>query len=434
MHSVERTHVANRIPGNGQGGQRPAGTRFRTSGSANARQTPQRTASSPYARSGGSNGGARFRTAASAPSHSAGRSHGAVQPVYSRGSQPKKSSPVPVIVALVVVIAVVAAIVFFVFPRLFAEPAGETVAAGQQVTLTVPEGASGDTIASLLSQNHVIEDASDYYAAVKKLGAETSLKPGDYQFETGQDPIDVVKQLVSGPNIEGVKLTVPEGQTVSQTAALVEKAYGIPAADFIAQAKASNYAADYPFLADAANDSLEGFLFPKTYSFSGTPTADQIIRAMLDQYQTDVASALDFAAGRAAIKNRYGVELSDYQVLNLASIVEREGLNAEQRAHVASVFLNRLSGKLTSGVTLLNSDATMMYVTGGAVTADDLKQDSPYNSYKNPGLPPTPICSPSVESIQATLNPTDSNDLYFYITQDKEVFSETYDEHQQSWE
>ncbi len=118
--------------------------------------------------------------------------------------------------------------------------------------------------------------------------------------------------------------------------------------------------------------------------------------------------------------------------LTLASIVEREGLNADQRAHVASVFYNRLAGKL-DGLRYLNSDATMMYVTGGEVTADDLQSDSPYNTYKHEGLPPTPICSPSLEALKATLEPTDSDDLYFYITQDEEYFSQTYEEHQQSW-
>ncbi len=83
------------------------------------------------------------------------------------------------------------------------------------------------------------------------------------------------------------------------------------------------------------------------------------------------------------------------------------GLNADQRAHVASVFYNRLAGKL-DGLRYLNSDATMMYVTGGEVTADDLQSDSPYNTYKHEGLPPTPICSPSLEALKATLEPTDS--------------------------
>ena len=246
----------------------------------------------------------------------------------------------------------------------------------------------------------------------------------------------MVKQLVAGPNLEGVKLTVPEGKTVEQTAQLVEDAYGISADEFISQAKASAYAGDYPFLADAGNDSLEGFLYPKTYTFAGTPTADEVIRAMLDQYQLDVFDAFDFDAGRAAISATYGIELSDYELLTLASIVEREGLNADQRAHVASVFLNRLAGKGDfAGRPYLQSDATLMYETGGAVTAEDIQGiDSPYNSYQNAGLPPTPICSPSSEAILATLEPTDSDDLYFYITQDEEYFSQTYDEHMQSWE
>ena len=152
---------------------------------------------------------------------------------------------------------------------------------------------------------------------------------------------------------------------------------------------------------------------------------------MLDQFSTEYKS-LDFAGCEAKIKERYGVEMSDYDIINLASIVEREGLNAEQRAHVASVFYNRLAGKL-DGLRYLNSDATMMYVTGGEVSADDLQSDSPYNTYKHEGLPPTPICSPSLEALKATLEPTDSDDLYFYITQDEEYFSQTYEEHQQSW-
>lgn len=416
------------VPGSHRPGDapRPAGTRFRTQGSVPGRGSA----------TGGRPAGTRFAQSSRDDSVAGGARPGA-HPAYSRanGPAPKKGSPVPVIIGVLIALAVVAGAALFVFPMLFGG-AGSTVEAGQEVMVTIPEGSSGDAIASILSENHVIEDPSEYYAAVKKLDAEMSLKPGDYRFETLQDPVSVVKQLVEGPNVDGAKLTVPEGKTVEQTAQLVEEAYGIPASEFIVQAKASAYVADYPFLADAANDSLEGFLFPKTYSFSGTPTADQVVRAMLDQYQADVVDALDFESARAAISARYGIDLSDYEIIILASIVEREGLNAEQRAHVASVFLNRLAGKGDfAGRQFLQSDATLMYETGGAVTAEDIQDiDSPYNSYKNPGLPPTPICSPSVEAIQATLDPMDTDDLYFYITQDEEYFSETYDEHMQSWE
>lgn len=408
-----------------QGTQRPAGTRFRTDAPAPSRQPARRPAQT---------GGTRFAQPSAAPA--SGRARATVQPAYARSAKPAKSkSVVPVVIAVVIAIAVIAGAAFYVFPRLFGG-AASFVEAGQQVTITIPEGSSGDAIASILSENHIIEEPSEYYAAVKKLNAEMSLKPGEYQFETLQDPLEVVKQLVAGPNVEGVKLTVPEGKTVEQTAVIVEQVYGISADEFVAQAKASNYAGDYAFLSEAADDSLEGFLFPKTYTFSGTPSADQVIRAMLDQYQTDVVNALDFDAARALISSRYGLEMSDYDILKLASVVEREGLHAEQRAHVASVFFNRLAGVGDfAGRPFLESDATLMYETGGEVTANDIQTiDSPYNSYMNPGLPPTPICSPSIEAIRATLEPTDSSDLYFFITQEEEFFSQTYDEHMQSWE
>ena len=338
------------------------------------------------------------------------------------------------IIGGVVAVLALVAIVFFVVPAVkgFFGGEGAKVVAGQQVTITIPDGASGDSIASILSENHIVENPKDYHAAVKKLNADMSLKPGDYSFTTLMDATKVVQQLMEGPNAGSNTLTIPEGLTVDQVADRVAQAYdSISKEDFLNQAKASNYVDDYSFLKGAANDSLEGFLFPKTYSLGDSPTADDVIRAMLDQFKTEYKS-LDFASCEAKIKERYGVEMSDYDIVNLASIVEREGLNADQRAHVASVFYNRLAGKL-DGLRYLNSDATMMYVTGGEVTADDLQSDSPYNTYKHEGLPPTPICSPSLEALKATLEPTDSDDLYFYITQDEEYFSQTYEEHQQSW-
>lgn len=450
MPKVERKIVAN-VPGSHRQADvpRPAGARFRTPDPASA--PSQRSRSAAYPSHGAPSpaqapaphaAGSRFaqgshqsyaHQGSQGPTYMPQRSQGA----YARGGArpPKKGSPVPVVIGVLIAIAVVAGAALFLFPRIFGGDSAN-IEAGQQVSIAIPEGSSGDAIATILVENHIITDSGEYYAAVKKLNAEMSLKPGDYQFETLQDPLSVVKQLVAGPNLEGVKLTVPEGKTVEQTAQLVEDAYGISADEFISQAKASAYAGDYPFLADAGNDSLEGFLYPKTYTFAGTPTADEIIRAMLDQYQLDVFDAFDFDAGRAAISATYGIELSDYELLTLASIVEREGLNADQRAHVASVFLNRLAGKGDfAGRPYLQSDATLMYETGGAVTAEDIQGiDSPYNSYQNAGLPPTPICSPSSEAILATLEPTDSDDLYFYITQDEEYFSQTYDEHMQSWE
>ena len=302
-------------------------------------------------------------------------------------------------------------------PRTDVEP-------GQDVTIEIPDGASGRDVLNILLENGVITNGNDFNKAVQAQGAESSMKSGLYDFVTGSDASDVVKQLVAGPNSTKGQVTVAEGLTVQKTAETLSDQLGISQEDFLAQAKASNYSADYTFLSAAQDDSLEGFLFGKTYKLTkGSPTADDAIRAMLDQYQSEVAS-LDFAAAEATIKDEYGVTMTDYDVLTLASIIEKEALNDDDRVKIASVFYNRLKAGMA-----LQSDATMGYVTGGEVTADDLQTDSPYNTYLYKGLPPTPICSPSLASVQAALAPAETNYLYFWITDSEHVFSETYDEH-----
>lgn len=117
------------------------------------------------------------------------------------------------IIGGVVAVLALVAIVFFVVPAVkgFFGGEGAKVVAGQQVTITIPDGASGDSIASILSENHIVENPKDYYAAVKKLNADMSLKPGDYSFTTLMDATKVVQQLMEGPNAGSNALTIPEG-------------------------------------------------------------------------------------------------------------------------------------------------------------------------------------------------------------------------------
>lgn len=337
----------------------------------------------------------------------------------------------PIVAGVVAAVVVIAGIVFAVSHFLLARPGQDTLPnQGAQVEVVIDDGSGANAVAAKLKDAGVIASTDEFLSQVQKQKADSQIKSGAYVFTVGQDLDSIISQLVSGPNSTTGRLTVPEGLTVPQTAQLVSEALSVSSDDFTAQAKASNYVADYPFLADAANDSLEGFLCPKTYDFSGRSdvTADVVIRAMLDQYQADVAT-LDFASGESLIADRYGITMSDYDVIKLASIVEREAVTDGQRPKVASVFLNRLKAGMA-----LQSDATMMYVTGGEVTADDLKTESPYNTYLNNGLTPTPICTPSVDSIKAVLSPDDTDYLYFYITQTDEWFSSTYDEHLQAIE
>ena len=337
-------------------------------------------------------------------------------------------------IAVVLTIAIACVVAFVVVPRLVPTQEEETqtqlAPEGTEVTITIPDGSGAGAVAQILAENGLIADQSDFLSEVRRTEAESMLKSGSYRIVAGSDDTSIIKLLTAGPNASTAQLTIPEGYTSSQIAAAVQDSLGISADDFLAQAKASNYVADYPFLAAAHEDSLEGYLFPKTYDFSGAEnvTADAVIRAMLDQFQTETGS-LDLAAAAATLSERYGIDLDENDVLTMASIVEREAVTDEQRPKVASVFYNRLRDGMR-----LQSDATLTYSLGRAATAEEINTlDDPYNTNLRAGLTPTPVCSPSLASIQAACEPADTNYYYFYITQDTEQFSETYDEHMQAY-
>lgn len=298
---------------------------------------------------------------------------------------------------------------------------------GIETEILIPDGSGAGEIAEILYQEGIIDDRTAFLQAIKRQEAEQLLKSGAYRFVTGADPAEVVSQLVEGPNSTVGSFTVPEGLTVAKTADLAESRFGIPRDTFLAQAKASNYVGEYPFLADAENDSLEGFLFPKTYDFTGMDvTADLIIRTMLDQYAAEI-SGIDFEGACSTLQDRYGIEVSAYDILTMASIIERETNTDEDRATVASVLYNRLELDVP-----LQSDATTEYVVGREVYQSDLAEDNPYNSYLNNGLTPTPICSPGIASIQAACDPEQTSYMFFYMDGDYHVFSETIEEHEQA--
>ena len=175
---------------------------------------------------------------------------------------------------------------------------------------------------------------------------------------------------------------------------------------------------------------LEGFLFPKTYAVTEDMDAEAVVRMMLDQFGTETASIFgDFANSYPASQG-----LTLYQAVNLASIVAKESTgDQEVRDHVAGVFYNRLA----SDRPYLESDATTAYEVGREPTAEEVHAETPYSTYANAGLPPTPICSPGLESLTAVCEPTQTEDMFFYFYPDADgnmqaAFSKTYEEHQQA--
>ena len=344
-------------------------------------------------------------------------------PQYAAAPARQKRSLRPVIILLVLIV-VLAVIVVGVVRGCMMGSSRPLLTPGEEVTIVIEEGASANSIGELLEEYGLVPRSSEFTEEVKREDAAANLKPGTYVFVGGTSTAELVAQISEGPQQETV--TIPEGKTVSATAELVDAATDgrISADDFMKCANnASNYQADYPFLADVYDNSLEGFLFPKTYEIAKDDTADTVVRKMLDQYKAEVAD-IDYEFAES--KN-----LTTYDVLILASIVEREAA-ADVRAEVSSVFYNRLSGGMQ-----LQGDATTAYLVNGDPTPEDLENtaETPYNTQYNYGLPPGPICSPSLESIEAAAHPAKTDFLYFFFEPDENgdlqyYFSTDYDQHQ----
>ncbi|MEG2850238.1 MAG: endolytic transglycosylase MltG [Raoultibacter sp.] len=338
--------------------------------------------------------------------------------------RPRKS-PAPIIVSLVLVLVVLVALGFGAMTMLkgcSADPgATGMLEQGKQVQVNIAEGSGAKQVGEALKEAGVIASVDDFTKQVASSGLESSLMSGAYSFTGGMTLEEVIGTLKAGPMAQA-GLVIPEGYTLAKTAAKVAEAYPgtISAQDFTAAAhNAAAYVADYPFVADAYDNSLEGFLFPKTYKIVAGATADTVVRQMLDQYEIETAS-LDYTHAQSQ-------GLSAYDVLKMASVVEKEAA-PDNRATVASVFYNRLAINMP-----LQSDATTAYVIGADPKPEDLKIEGPYNTYLNHGLPAGPICSPGLACLQAVCAPEKTKYYYFYFAEQngKMVysFSENYEDH-----
>lgn len=339
---------------------------------------------------------------------------------------PKRKGKAPVVFGLALALVVVAVAAFLIVPRL----TGSTAAAdllpeGETAIVVVEEGEGAKSIGRTLADAKLVASANSFVDRVEALDAEYSLIPGTYEFAGGMTVDEIVEALKVGPSATADTLTVPEGLTREATAEKVAEATGgrITAQQFLdVSSDAGAWASEFSFLESAGSNSLEGFLFPKTYSVTAADDASAVVRMMLRQFQTEISGlSFDYPASQG---------LSVYDAVNLASIVEKEAAT-DNRATVASVFYNRLASERP----YLESDATTAYEVGHDPTADEVHANSAYSTYSNAGLPPTPICSASLSCLEAVCNPESTDYLFFYfVPNDKGgmdyYFSKTYDEHQ----
>lgn len=368
-------------------------------------------------------------TYSSRPNHAARSAHAKGEKMfrtYDTSAIRPKRSPVPAIVALIVLVVAIIAIIFGVMNFMRGCSSTPQVVKGTEVEIVIEEGEGAKSVAKTLADAGLISSQNEFTDRIDQLGSDVTLQPGTYTLVGGQSVDEIIKVLQTPVAAE--TFTVPEGSTLLQTAEIVATASDgrIPTEDFVAAASnASVYAESYPFLAEAGTNSLEGFLYPKTYPIAPESSADSIIRAMLDQFQSEVMGT-DWSYPQS-------LGISVYDTIKLASIVEKES-DVAHRAEVASVFYNRLAWGMR-----LQSDATVAYFVGHDPTPEDVDTYNDYNTYFIDGFPPTPINSPGLECVQAVCSPAETSYLYFYFEDDGNgglnyTFSETYEDHQATYE
>ncbi len=303
-----------------------------------------------------------------------------------------------VALALLLAIAASGAVIWLV--RYAHQPGPATA----DITVDIAAGAGVNRIASVLEAEGVIDHAALFEIFVRLRGESAALRAGEYEMQAAITPREVLRVLIEGKTTAR-RITVPEGYTVTETMALIEASDGLTGA--------------LPAMPE------EGSLLPETYHYSkGNSRADMVARMQalagetLERLWNARADDLPFDTPREAVI--------------LASIIEKETGVAGERAHIAGVFVNRLRIGMP-----LQSDPTVIYAVtqgkaplGRSLTRRDLAFESPYNTYRNAGLPPGPIANPGRAALEAALHPMATRDLYFVADgSGGHAFARTLDEH-----
>jgi UPF0755 protein len=304
------------------------------------------------------------------------------------------------------IIAVVCGViaVFIVFLSLFVHYFYPT-RGSEPVQVLIEEGESATQIAAKLHEQQVITSATLFRFLSWVQGRQEDFKPGYYTFYTGMHYGEVFAVLEAGSN-NLVRLTIPEGLTVEQTADRVAQVTTISAAEFMQAAGSGDY--KVPVIPPERQDNLEGCLFPKTYELAVNESAREVVETLLNQFEAETSNLDWESAGNLGV--------SPYQTVIIASLIEREVVLDDERPLVAAVIYNRLRKDM-----LLQIDATVQYALPewkDVLTYEDLETPSPYNTYLHKGLPPAPICNPGLASIEAALNPAEVDYLYYVATGD----------------
>jgi len=289
----------------------------------------------------------------------------------------------------------------------------------EDVAFTVEPGTSGEEVVSQLHDLGVLRcDGFVGRILLRGTGKADAIRAGSYTLTTNMTFDEALRVLSTPPApVPTARLTIPEGYRLTQIAERVHEALGIPQDRFLAAAEDADWSLE-PYL--PTGKGTEGFLFPETYRFEKDASAKEVIQRLLDQFDSE-AEDLDWA-------NAKDLGVTDYEVVVIASMIEREARVPSDRPKIAAVIYNRLEKGMPLGI-----DATVGYIDpdpSNGLTVSDFAIDSPYNTRLNPGLPPTPIASPGMASLRAALAPADVPYLYYVLCSSNGAhrFSVSYDQ------
>lgn len=331
------------------------------------------------------------------------------------GTKTRRRLLAATILCLLAVVAGSATVLRFLWSRPYA------AAPGVEKFVVIPFGTSSYDAARLLEREGIVRDWAVFLAYLKLAKPKSRLQAGEYRFAEPLSVIQVANKLIRGL-IYYHEVTVPEGYSRFEIGALLEQK-GLARAVDLLDAATTQVDAIGDLSPGAKN--LEGFLFPDTYRLARGTAASEIALIMVRRFR-EVSAAL--------APRLHQSPLSLQQVVTLASLIEKESSVDSERELISGVFQNRLKKKM-----LLQCDPTVIYAAQlngnfrGKIFQSDLALNSPYNTYRYPGLPPGPIANPGKRSLEAALNPAPSDYLYFVAdNQGGHVFSKTLAQHQRA--
>ncbi len=318
--------------------------------------------------------------------------------------------------AIFICVLLVFVLAFFAFFGMWESRATEND--GIPIYVKVQSGMTSSDIGEELQNRGVIANKNQFWLMAKLKGYEKQFKAGSYAFHANMHPQEVFDKLLSGATTK-YKFVIPEGYSVLDIAKLLEKEGIVDREKFLALAKEF---APYSYMEKDKNSvyRAEGFLFPATYTVSTDVTEQDILKVMAETFDSRLTETM-----RQEAKEK---GLSIYELVTLASLVEKEARYAEDRPIIAQVFFKRMKVGMP-----LQSDAPFQYLKDAPkedLSIEDTKVDSPYNTYQHMGLPPGPIANPGVDSIDAVLHPSATDYLYFVADREgHNHYSHTYAEH-----